>query len=99
MAMSRIFRLLPLLLLFVFCFGCADAAKHLRAQPAWFLEPSETLKVPLAQIDKTGNAIDLPPTEVEVKCVRTPRESGAPTESTTVPQCLYLSMDMNQVFK
>ncbi|MEK6373382.1 MAG: hypothetical protein AABO58_11880 [Acidobacteriota bacterium] len=92
-------RLVPLVFLSLFAFSCADAAKHLRAQPAWFLEPKSALKIPLPALDeKSGVPTEAPAAEIEIKCVRTPRsESVTPTENAAVPQCLYMSMDMNRV--
>jgi hypothetical protein len=82
-------------------FGCADAAKHLRAQPAWFLDPKETLKANLPVLDgDTGKPTDKAPAVVEIKCVRQPRSKNmAPSENESVDQCLYLSMDMNQLLQ
>ena len=102
--MSRIVRILPLLLVSLIALACADAAKHLRAQPAWFIDPKidKKLVIPLAPLDKDGTPIrDAAPDEkIEIQCVRTPRgENTAPTESTDVSQCLYESIDMRDVLR
>jgi hypothetical protein len=98
--MSRIARFLPFLALSVFFLGCADAAKHLRAQPVWFLDPKETLKANLPSLDDTGKPTDKASAVVEFKCVRQPRSKNtAPSENESVDQCLYLSMDMNQMLQ
>jgi hypothetical protein len=99
--MSRIVRILPLLLVSLVTLACADAAKHLRAQPAWFLEPKETLKANLPLLDDvTGKPTKDAPAVVEIKCVREPRRRNtAPSENESVDQCLYLSMDMNQMLQ
>ena len=77
---------------------------HLRAQPAWFIDPKidKKLVIPLAPLDKDGTPIrDAAPDEkIEIQCVRTPRgENTAPTESTDVSQCLYESIDMRDVLR
>ena len=99
-----VYRLVPLVFLSLVALSCADASKHLRAQPAWFLEPKtdKPLVVSLPPIDKdgapTGEATDND--RIEVKCVRTPRsENIAPTEAAPVQQCLYMSIDIRDVLK
>ena len=101
--MSRsVCRLIPLLFLSLFVFSCANAAKHLRAQPAWFMEPksSEPLLVTLPPLDKDGVPTDAPADKIELKCVRTPRSEGVGTsEAEAVPQCLYMSIDVREILK
>jgi len=97
-------RLIPLVLLSLFAISCADAAKHLRAQPAWFLEPTSAkpLLVSLPPIDKEGTPIGEAAEidNVAIKCVRTPRsENVSPTEGAAISQCLYMSIDMRDVLK
>lgn len=128
-------RLVPLVFLSLFALSCADAAKHLRAQPAWFMDPKKAVEVTLGPLDEKGapavpiahagtppgpisiatlGGVDLPPSigpsaesiiaapggdTVKVKCVRTPRSSNGPTEASKAEQCLYQSIDEQDVLK
>ena len=149
--MSRVTdRYVCLLFVLLVATSCANSAKHLRAQPAWFMEPDNNnnknpLTVSLPRLDDSGAPIapevpvvivssarpvatvasltgfapaslPLPPgeiakpsksvaadadTTVELKCVRTPRESEnrSASEMNPIPQCLYMSIDMRDVLK
>ncbi len=112
------FRHFAVVLLVPVLFSCANAANHLRAQPAWFLEPARTLTVSLPPLEKSGEPVAFnrqpvayasldvtdaipgssEPEKIEVKCVRTPRSGSlAPTEATSIAQCLYMSIEMNSL--